>query len=127
MNLWKCCGNELSTPFCPLCGNGTPDDLKSLMLHVEKQIANHQRALGRFEDWANGKEGARYTKRLTQFKNRIKKWTVWRDGLQELRKQHIDKRGLCLDLYWMMTDQQKQMLRSVVDANPWLEEKPDAT
>lgn len=77
-----CCGEERTTPFCPMCGRDTTDTspLGELLAHVRKH-AKASAAFARNEQARLGREDTEYIKKLLRTRDR---WMLWSQSLAEM-------------------------------------------
>ncbi len=72
----ECCGNEVKTPFCPMCGRPikrTP--LLTLLWHVQSHIRINQRVLSKKEQYKGHHESCNRA---------LVKWSDWAKALKKV-------------------------------------------
>lgn len=84
----KCCGEERTTPFCPICGlelQGTRT-LYGLLRHCRTQQAALEVKIADREafDKREGRSQHPFPSKERQTKNAAEKWKTWADELQKL-------------------------------------------
>lgn len=86
----KCCGEELTSPFCPQCGERTGNStLTALLLHVRKQQrAETERSERQLYNQLEMSD--RRIKAKERIIKNIAKWKSWGDALEELMKLRND-------------------------------------
>lgn len=76
----KCCGNEVTTPFCPMCGKPQSGEgpLYDLLAHIRKELSKHR---GRQERIRQGIGQTPYEGETEKLSRWIAKWEAWRDAI----------------------------------------------
>jgi hypothetical protein len=81
----KCCEQELSTPFCPHCGNRAESPLLTLVAHVQKGRNVYAKDVERVATAVNTyPNNPHYKKRLASKKKILSKWDSWLNALQTI-------------------------------------------
>lgn len=74
----KCCGKEMTTPYCPSCGKGSSEPLVTLLAHVRKNATGHRK---RVDGWLARNPDSHRSEKVRRI---AEKWEAWRDALIEV-------------------------------------------
>jgi len=99
----KCCGEERTTPFCPMCGKAAQrHGLRTLLRHlftqqtqIENRIAAYRRAKDGVDDSLRGKYLQEHPevpcRRIVSLTRNLEKWQTWHDELAKLLAERTEK------------------------------------
>ena len=74
----KCCGEERTTPFCPMCG-------AAIKGHgIETLLQHCQRSLGKAKKEMENRTSAGYERHIKTSQASVNKWQSWVDAIREL-------------------------------------------
>lgn len=68
----KCCGNDVKTPFCPMCGNSQNSPGATLLAHIYEHVRESKRKLD-----AVRRSRQESTANLRRRERVIEKWEGW--------------------------------------------------
>lgn len=72
----NCCGKEVKTPFCPMCGKPTErTPLMTLLWHIQRHIELNKRALSKPEQYEGNHKSC---------KKALEKWSAWAEELKRV-------------------------------------------
>ncbi len=95
-----CCGNEVTTPFCPTCGKiliSKSHNIGTLLAHIRTSIKMHEKTvryvenLPKRQDELEENRALRRERLMKKRKQTIEKWATWEMELVALIQKASDK------------------------------------